>query len=40
MGFSCALRADGSVACWGASTQITDNGDWISSSTPVFMRLP
>lgn len=40
MGFSCALRADGSVACWGAKTQIAPNGDWMASPTPVTMRLP
>jgi len=40
MGFSCALRTEGSVACWGAKTQITATGDWIASSTPVSMRLP
>lgn len=40
MGYSCALQADGDVACWGARTQIAPNGDWIASSTPVTMRLP
>jgi hypothetical protein len=40
MGFSCALRTEGSVACWGAKTQLVANGDWIASPTPVSMRLP
>jgi alpha-tubulin suppressor-like RCC1 family protein len=40
MGFSCALQASGIVACWGAKTQSTQNGDWVASPTPVTVRLP
>ena len=40
MGYSCALQADGNVACWGAKTQVAPNGDWVASTTPVTMRLP
>lgn len=39
-GFSCALRRDGSVACWGARTQPNANGDWMASPTPVRVRFP
>jgi hypothetical protein len=39
-GYTCALKAEGSAACWGAMTLITANGDWISSPTPVTTSLP
>ncbi|MNR32161.1 Regulator of chromosome condensation (RCC1) repeat protein [compost metagenome] len=31
-GFSCALKADGSAACWGV-----DHGNGIASSAPVMV---
>jgi len=40
LGFSCALLADGSAACWGARTQPGADGNWIASPAPISVSLP